>query len=448
MHSDRAARNTAETETACLPSGEVAGGGAPPAGDLLRCGELLDGKFEIRSLLGQGGMGQVFEAYDCDLHRRVAIKVAWPQATTSVRKEGLALATLRHPGVIAIHALGRHGALDYVVMERICGVTLEDTIEQRRREQRPLSIEEVLEFLIGIAEALAVVHAAGLAHRDVKPANVMLATGGRIVLTDFGVFRPEGQREERVWPAGSPAYMAPETITGCVALGEEYLVDVYALGITAFELALGHPPFVDESLKTLFEMHLFQAPPDLRAGSAHVPEKLAALVQAMMAKDPKARPQTMSEVVFRLRRMRDDLHLEGARFDVVIAEDNSASAMILQSIVQSVVPDAAVRVARDGAEALEMVCRHAPAVLVVDLHLPRVSGIELCTRLREMRVADRCAIVCTSSQAHPREVDRLCELGFPRFFEKGHALLQSLPRFVMDVHASWQNGHLAAPRAQ
>jgi serine/threonine-protein kinase len=416
----------------------MAGGGDVSSADLLRCGELLDGKFEIRGLLGEGGMGQVFEAYDWDLHRRVAIKIAWPHAATSVREEGLALATLRHPGIIAIYALGRHAALDYVVMERICGVTLEDYVQQRHREGRPLSLDEILVLLIGIAEALAVVHEAGLAHRDVKPANVMLAAGDRIVLTDFGLFRPEGRREQALRTTGSPAYMAPETITGRVALGEEYLVDVYALGVTAFELAVGHLPFVDEDLKALFEMHVFRAPPDMRTSNAAMPAKLAELVQSMLAKDPKARPQAMAEVVWRLRRMRDDLRFGADRFDVVIAEDNSASAAILQSLVETAVPDAAVRVARDGAEALEMVCRHAPAVLVVDLHLPRVSGIELCARLREMHLTDRCAIVCISSHAHPFEVDRLCKLGFSRFFEKGHALLQSLPQFAMDARARWQ----------
>jgi serine/threonine-protein kinase len=268
---------------------------------------LLDGKFEIRGLLGQGGMGQVFEAYDRELHRRVAIKIAWPHTGGSVRNEALALAAFRHPSLIAIYALGRLGNLEYVVMERVYGMTLEDYLEKLRAESRHVPLGEVVDILTGISQGLAVIHSAGVAHRDVKPANVMLAPGNRIVLTDFGIFRAEGPRRERDWCVGSPPYMAPETIVGSVSLGEEYLVDVYALGVVAYELLTGQLPFWTESVRALWQLHLNAPPPDPTVYRTDVPHKLASLVQAMLAKDTTARPQSMDEIAWQLARMRMSL---------------------------------------------------------------------------------------------------------------------------------------------
>jgi serine/threonine-protein kinase len=278
------------------------GAGARASGDLLRAGDVLDGVFEIRGLLGQGGMAQVFEAYDRTLHRIVAIKAAWPHAQSSLRSEALALAALNHPSVISIHSLGRYRGIDYVVMERIHGETLEAELERRRAEGVPMPIAEVVRTMFRIAVGLSVVHRAGIAHRDVKPANVMFAPGGRVVLTDFGIFRPEGSssRDDRLM--GSPAYMAPETITCAVALGQEYLVDIYALGIVAYEMLTGVVPFWHENTIAIFEQHLLVEPPDPSARRPDTPLRLALLVREMLAKDPGARPQTMEEIAWRLRR--------------------------------------------------------------------------------------------------------------------------------------------------
>jgi serine/threonine protein kinase len=270
----------------------------------VRVGDVLDGTFEIRRLLGQGGMGQVFEAYDRKLHRLVAIKVAWPHVVASVRGEALAMAALRHPSVITIFGLGKQDGFEYVVMERIHGVTLEEHAERRRLERSRFSVEEVIELLLGIADGLTAVHRAGMAHCDVKPANVMLA-GNRVVLTDFGIFRPEsrrdGEEDHGDVVMGSPPYMAPETITNTVALGEAYLVDVYALGVVAFELLTGMLPFWDPRPVRILQMHVSVPAPDPTLLRADVPPRLASLVRAMLAKDPTSRPQQMEEVSWQLR---------------------------------------------------------------------------------------------------------------------------------------------------
>lgn len=277
-------------------SADAAGG----ASDLLHVGDVVDGKFEVRARLGSGGMGQVWQAYDRSLGRHVAIKLAWEPVPGMLRKEAQALAALKHPGVIAVHAFGWHDGREYMVMELIRGKTLEQHIERRVGARSRFAISEATETLTGIASALAAVHRAGLAHRDVKPANVMLAPGDRVVLTDFGIFLPE-QMRQRHSIVGSPLYMAPETIRGRIAPGELFLVDAYALGVVAFEILTGRGPFEDHRADVVMAMHLESLPPELASLRSDVPPRLARLVHQLLEKEPKSRPQSMEEVLWQLR---------------------------------------------------------------------------------------------------------------------------------------------------
>lgn len=275
-----------------------------PAGDVFRVGDLVGDTYEIRSLLGEGGMGQVYEAFDQRLNRIVAIKVAWPTVdATSVRKEARALAAIRHPCVIAVYAAGEHKGTEYIVMERLLGETLQTHIRRRVSAGKPFSFPDAIDILIHVAEGLAVVHKAGIAHRDVKPDNVMLAPGDRTVLMDFGVFVPEFEAAQHSGASGSPAYMAPETISGTVSDGGGFLVDVYAFGVLAFELLTGELPFASATPREVLMKHLSASVPRVRDRRLDVPSGLDELVQHTMTKDPFERPQGMDEVMHRLRRM-------------------------------------------------------------------------------------------------------------------------------------------------
>ncbi len=186
--------------------------------ELLQPGDVLDDVYEIQAKLGEGGMGQVFDAFDRRLFRHVAIKVARPG--TSVSREAKALAALGvHPSIVTVHALGVHQGLEYAVMSRIGGVTLQQYLEQRFADGQALTIPEVLHIGVALAEALAFVHDAGMAHRDVKPANVILAPRDRVVLTDFGIFRPECDHSSSPLVWGTPEYMAPEQAFSEIAPG-------------------------------------------------------------------------------------------------------------------------------------------------------------------------------------------------------------------------------------
>ncbi len=270
-------------------------------------GEVVAG-CEIRKLIGQGGMGQVFEAFDPALLRSVAIKAAWPdRGREAIRREGRALAAIAHRSVPAVHALGELRGIDYLVMERIPGRTLEEYLADANARGVLEPLPEALSLLVAIAEALAAVHDAGIVHRDLKPANVMLAPGGRVVVMDFGICTPFCEERLRIETSGSPAYMAPETIASSLEPQTGHLVDVYSVGVVAFELLTGAVPFTAGSVGEVFAAHLSADVPDLSLRRPEVPPVLARLVRELMAKEPEDRPNDMDEVAHRLRWIRRSL---------------------------------------------------------------------------------------------------------------------------------------------
>lgn len=283
----------------------VPGTGDPPAEQrqIFEVGKILDGKYEIKGVLGSGGMGQVFEARDVGLNRSVAIKVAWNHVGADpLRREAQVLAAFRHPGLATVHELGSAEGHEYLVMERLSGTTLADVLARRALER--LAIGEALDLLDGICAALAPVHQSGLAHADLKPANIMVVPGGRVVLLDFGIARIEQLRAGAQRISGSPHYMAPEAVRGAVQVGAAHLVDLYALGVIAFVLLTGAPPFDHQSPVELMMLHVHEAPPRLADRRPDVPAALDRLVADFLAKDPADRPADIEVVRGELRRLR------------------------------------------------------------------------------------------------------------------------------------------------
>ncbi|HUS64384.1 MAG TPA: serine/threonine-protein kinase [Kofleriaceae bacterium] len=271
--------------------------------DILQAGQILDGKYEIRGVLGSGGMGQVFEARDLGLNRVVAVKIAWPHiGADPLRREAQVLAAFRDPALATVHALDSADGLDYLVMERISGSTLADLLV--RRKGVPMPVGEGVELLESLCAALAPLHASGLAHADLKPANIMVAPGGRLVLLDFGIARIEQLSAGGRRVSGSPHYMAPEAVCGKIQPGQAHLVDLYALGVIAFVLFTGAPPFDNENPVALMMEHVHNPPPRLTDRRAEVPAALAQLVADLLAKDPADRPADVDGARADLKRLR------------------------------------------------------------------------------------------------------------------------------------------------
>lgn len=281
-------------------------------------GEVLSDTYEIRGLLGEGGLdglGQVFVARDRPLNREVAIKAYWPisDSVTSglLQREAQALAAISHPGLATVFTLGRHGEIEYLVTERIRGTSLEEEMAGRHRIGTRVPVRDTIRILLSMAGVLNAVHQAGCLHRDVKPSKVMLAPHERVVLTDFGLFLPEGELGGRPDRAGTPSYMAPESIRDRVPAGGGNLVDLYALGVIAFELLAGRLPFAGSSPEETLDQHVNAPVPDLLALAPEAPPRLAVLAGTLLAKDPYDRPDG-EEVVWRLRAIRDE-HDHGVR---------------------------------------------------------------------------------------------------------------------------------------
>jgi eukaryotic-like serine/threonine-protein kinase len=285
----------------------------------LQAGDEL-GPFRISSLIGAGGMGEVYRAWDTRLDRQVAIKVL-PQASPvddagreRFEAEGRAISRLTHPRISTLYDVGSAPvggtSVQYLVMELVEGETL-----AARLKRGPLPPDQALAIAIEIAEALAAAHAAGVIHRDVKPANIMLTRSGAKLL-DFGLarLRPSLGVGRAVSGAGDPsthptglfgtlAYMAPELLRGA---GADARTDLFAFGAVLYEMLAGRPAFAAESEADLIAAILEREPTPISARQPHTPPPLERLIATCLAKDPDERWQTAQDLVRALRWVRDD----------------------------------------------------------------------------------------------------------------------------------------------
>ncbi len=426
---------------------------------LLTAGEVVADRFVVRRLLGQGSAARVYEADDRVLRRRVALKVARSRsAGEGLLREAHALAAIRHPGLVAVFDVVSHRGAVVAVLERIYGVTLAEEMARRSRQDpaapsapdvplslsapfTPYTLEEALETLDQLSDALAAVHRAGLAHRDVTPSNVVRAADGHLVLLDLGIARAESDHDHG-GTSGTPLYMAPETIEldrhereGGVAevdpargprRGERHLVDLYALGVIAFELLAGRPPFDGATVSEVLRLHAHARPAELAALRPDVPKELSALVGQLLAKRPTARPASIEEVLRRLHRIRAGRATVDEGLSVLVVDDDPAIGSLLRAAVTAAVPGARVVLASDAAQAIAQVRRAAPDALLVDLDLPEINGLELCMYLRGARLARDTAFISISDAAREGDVQLLAQLGIERFVRKGPALVRDV----------------------
>ncbi|WP_405823352.1 serine/threonine protein kinase [Streptomyces sp. NBC_01390] len=251
-------------------------------------GDVVDGRFELLERLGSGGMGTVWRARDAVLHREVALKavrVMHDPATSDivrerVMREARALARLSHPQVVTVHQIIDADPQPWIVMELVPGVSLD-----KRLEAGPLTPVEAARIGGQVLDALRAAHAAGVQHRDVKPANILLREDGSAVLTDFGIAALQGATALTMTGEliGSPEYIAPERIRGP---SDDPAADLWSLGIVLYVCVEGVSPLRREtSLTTLAAVLESEVPPPSRSGA------LAPVLEALLDRDPAARPE-------------------------------------------------------------------------------------------------------------------------------------------------------------
>jgi serine/threonine-protein kinase len=378
-------------------------------------------------------MGQIFEAHDPGLERVVALKVArpgWPGDT--LLAEGRALAAVRHPGVVTVFGRDREGTLDFLVMERLYGVSLDELLAQRLAGGACLGIDEALDLFLALAEALAAIHNAGIVHRDLSAGNVVVCPGGRVVIIDFGIFaaRCNIGREQTI--SGTPEYMAPETIAASARPDTGPLVDLYSLGVIAWQLLAGKLPFTGTSVPELLERHLHGPVPPLAEARPEVPPELADVVASLVHKDPLERPGS-EDLLWRLRAIRSRLEprAHGGPVRVLIVDDEPDTRLLLELCVRRAIPDLEVTSVPDGAAALRWVADRPPEVMLLDLDMPGMSGLEVCMALRGTHLCDRTTVVLVSGCAREEDRALLAQLGVRHFLRKDASLPVGLTALLL-----------------
>ncbi len=265
--------------------------------------------FELREELGRGGFATVYRALDETLQREVAVKVLMrfaggdtptrARARESFLKEARVLASLRHENIVPIHSVIEHSGRYALVMELIEGPSLETIVE----EQGVLSAAEATQIGCEIARALAAVHAGGLVHRDVKPANILRGKGGRYVLTDFGLGVFLGVRDDEGRASGTPLYMSPEQVGGAELDSRS---DLYALGVVLYYLVSGEWPYAIEDgtgIRELFDAIRQGETVPLLDRRSDLPRAFLDVVEKALALDPLERHQTAGEIERDLREL-------------------------------------------------------------------------------------------------------------------------------------------------
>ena len=258
-------------------------------------GDLV-GNYRIEGVIADGGMGVVYRAKHTILPRRAAVKVLHPSlvgtwsASERMLQEARVLESIAAPSVVQIYDAGvLEDGRPWVAMELVEGETLADLLLHRGA----LPPAEVVELLIGIVDALAVAHAHGVLHRDVKPDNVMITRGAAplVKLIDWGIARDASRTSDRITQVdtvpGTPSYMAPEQIRGHAL---DARADVYALGVVAYELLTGKTPYRGASVLEIVLQHLTADVPSLSSGCPGVAPELESLVASMLAKPAAPRP--------------------------------------------------------------------------------------------------------------------------------------------------------------
>ena len=338
------------------------------------------GRYQLISLLGAGGMGEVWKAIDPTLEREVAIKVLTgglasdPDFRARFLREARLAARLNHPNIATIYAVREQDSAMYLVMELVQGDSLDKLIDKG-----PLPERQAIDIAIQVASAIGEAHDHGIVHRDIKPANIMIAPRGVKVL-DFGIAREIAPQKE-AWMTqvgtiiGTPHYMSPEQAQGQAI---ERQSDIFSLGAVLYEMLAGAPPFDGDSMVEVLLGVIAQAPAKLK----NVSPELAAIVMRCLEKKPAARFTTAEQLGDALWNVvhampeqyaAPTLVMDAPVFDrVLVADDDPLSRHLMRAALERM--GWCVDEANDGAEAIRLLKINDYEALITDILMPRLDG--------------------------------------------------------------------------
>ena len=336
-----------------IAAGYLAQGGSTASLPLLAANTRLD-HYEIRSLLGKGGMGEVYLAEDLRLHRKVALKIL-PAAVATDRDrmrrfelEATAAAALNHPHIAHIYEIGESEGTHFIAIEHIDGDTLRDKIH------RKVPLQKLLKYLTQVADGLTKAHSAGIVHRDLKPDNIMITRDDYAKILDFGLAKlieprsplgplglgsaSEAGTEIMAHQSlagmvmGTVGYMSPEQALGKVKEIDQRS-DIFSFGCILFEAATGHKPFEGEDLLDSLHNIVHAPTPQIKERNANAPNELQRIVRLCLAKDPDERYQTIKDVALELKEVRQGM--TGAAVDTSVSSSGNTETLGHQTTEQS-----------------------------------------------------------------------------------------------------------------
>jgi serine/threonine-protein kinase len=264
---------------------------------LLSLASALEGRYQVLSELGRGGMGIVYQAYDKQLKEQVAIKLLSPLLSTDpealqrLTREVSLARRITHPNVIRIHDLSEVNGLHYVSMEYFSGANLKEHLKR----SGPLSLLNAYQILSQICDGLEAAHSQGVVHRDLKAQNILIGPTGQIKIIDFGLARSvhlEGMTATGLI-MGTPEYMAPEQVSGKHV---DERADIYALGVILFEMLTGRVPFTGDTAIAVGFQQLKDPPPSPRSINPQIPEEVERIILKALEKNPIQRYRNVDEL--------------------------------------------------------------------------------------------------------------------------------------------------------
>jgi serine/threonine protein kinase len=356
------------------------------------------GGYELREMVGAGGMASIYKGFDETLSRWVAIKVIPIQAVPSAeetmlerfRLEARAIAALRHRNILTIYGYGEEEGWAYIVMEYVPGGSLQD----RMKRGEPFTWEQALTIIMPVADALAFAHSHGVIHRDIKPANILMPQDDWPLLADFGLAKmEESTRPNLTMPGqvlGTMAYAAPEQIQE----GEiDARVDIYSLGIVLYELLAGKLPFTGETPFDFLMARLTDPPLPLLKANPDVPRIFAKILDKALAQEPEDRYQTMQEFSQALREVREQLsrgpYIAPPPPDIPVDDDEEETSVIGATDLEDI--KIKLKVIASGQEIVatgqsELLIGRTHRKIVVDIDLGPYGGTKAGVSRRHSRL--------------------------------------------------------------
>jgi serine/threonine protein kinase len=357
-------------------------------------GTVLENKFRLEKLVGMGAAGVVYLGYDLFLQRHVAIKVLRTNAMHNrdhikkFRQEAITMATIKHLNVVQIFSFGEKDGYYYFVMEYIAGQTLEVFLQDfYQSDDKFLSLDVAIGLISQICSGLSAVHNKGIAHRDVKPGNVLISKEDyHIALTDFGLTSLTSSYDDHKYVEGTPLYLAPERIkSGKEHLEFANLSDIYAVGCVFYEMLSGQPPYYSNNVVQLLSKHLSSPVPSILEKRPELPIYVERIINKAMAKNPENRYQSCKEFKKDLLNARMPQSKIQRKQQMVLVFDDGKTGAKINDFFSQLGAIIEVALIRDYKNGIDLAFSEKPDAIIV-IERSDFSLLELCSILSELKI--------------------------------------------------------------